>query len=227
MALFSRKSSLEKSYDNVADEYARRTQYELYSKPPVREVVDNFAAAIAESGPCCDIGCGPGHLTHYLQQQGVDICGLDQSGQMLKQARNLYPGIKFHRGDLRQMNFEDHQFASLVAFYSLSHIGPKELTRTLLELRRVLEPGGALLLAFYSGSFSEEVRHWWGQNVELTFHCYRTLDMVVELKQTGFEQVSNYVRAPSSNETFQAQQSFIVAEAQPGIPRVRQRARLL
>ncbi len=221
---FSRKTELEKSYDSIAQEYTRRMQYELYSKPAVKQMLDDYAAAIAESGPCCDIGCGPGHITNYLRQQGVDASGLDQSGKMLKQARKLYPGIKFQLGDLRRLDYDDHQFASLLALYSLSHVAPKELTQALLELRRVVEPGGALLLGFFAGTFSQEVKHWWGQDVDLTFHCYRMLDMVVHLEQTGFKHITNFVRAPASNESFRVQQAFIIAEAVPGIPKARRRS---
>ncbi len=224
MGLFSRKSSLQRSYDAMAPEYHKRTRYELFSKPEIRSLVDQFAEAVAESGPCIDIGCGPGHITQYLHERGVKSCGLDNSARMLKLARKHYPGLDFHRGDFWEMDFKDYQFASAVVMHSLSHVPPSELVQVLLEIRRVIEPGGALLLGFYVGNFSEEVHSWWGQQVELTFHCHRTLDMLTYLELCGFKQVDIYIRPPGLGETFRTAQAMIVAEALPGVPQARRRA---
>ena len=54
--------SIRKSYDELADEYTRRIFDELRQKPFDRQLLDRFAADVAEIGEVCDMGCGPGHV---------------------------------------------------------------------------------------------------------------------------------------------------------------------
>ena len=63
------------SYDTVASDYAVRIANELKDKPLDRQLLDRFAASV--SGPVCDMGCGPGHVTRYLHECGVDVFGVD------------------------------------------------------------------------------------------------------------------------------------------------------
>ena len=67
------------SYDRVADEYVRRIADELRHKPLDRELLERFAASVRDAGPVCDMGCGPGHVAHYLYELGVQVCGIDSS----------------------------------------------------------------------------------------------------------------------------------------------------
>ena len=96
-----------------------------WNKPADQQLLDNFASALADAGACVDLGCGPGHVTRYLHERGVDIEGIDLSEGMLKMARKLNPGIRFSRGDLRALGAPDHHWAAAVAFYSLIHIPRK------------------------------------------------------------------------------------------------------
>jgi 2-polyprenyl-3-methyl-5-hydroxy-6-metoxy-1,4-benzoquinol methylase len=52
------------SYDRVAAEYVRR-------------ICDELKDNVRNLGVACDIGCGPGHVAHYLHERGVKICGVD------------------------------------------------------------------------------------------------------------------------------------------------------
>lgn len=79
--------SIRRSYDQVADEYARRISGELQHKPFDRELLNRFAAAVIGHGEVCDMGCGPGHIARYLRDAGATIFGLDLSPRMLEQAR--------------------------------------------------------------------------------------------------------------------------------------------
>jgi len=88
MAIFGKKNPLQRSYDAVADEYAKRIYTELDDKPADRELLDNFAEALQGSGPCVELGCGPGHVTRYLAERGLDISGIDSSKKMVKKRAN-------------------------------------------------------------------------------------------------------------------------------------------
>ena len=227
MGLFDRRSELQRSYDAIASEYVAQEGGELALKPADCKLLDRFAEALSDSGPCVDLGCGPGHITRYLHEHGVDISGIDISAKMIKQAKKRNPGIRFKRGDMRELDVEDNHYAAVVSRDSIIHTPAEDLVPLLLEYHRVLEPGGALLLAFSIGQGSEHLDEWWGQSVDLDIHYFRTLDVIMYLQRAGFEQVSTYTRDPYPDIESAHGRAYIVAEALPGIPPARQSARLI
>jgi trans-aconitate methyltransferase len=92
--------AIRESYDQIADEYARRIYHELQGKPFDRELLSRFAGEVSGQGEVCDMGCGPGHVARYLQSVGASVFGLDISSAMVEQARRLNPGIRFQVGDM-------------------------------------------------------------------------------------------------------------------------------
>jgi 2-polyprenyl-3-methyl-5-hydroxy-6-metoxy-1,4-benzoquinol methylase len=69
--------SIRRSYDQVADEYARRISGELQHKAFDRELLNRIAAAVIGRGEVCHMGCGPGQIARYLRDAGATIFGLD------------------------------------------------------------------------------------------------------------------------------------------------------
>jgi len=146
-----KRKDCQTSYDLVADEYIRRIFDELQHKPLDRQVLDRFAASVRDVGLACDMGCGPGHIARYLHEHGVPVCGIDLSPAMVERASRLTPGIDFRQGDMMALNVPDAAWAGVAAFYSIIHIPRSDMARALGELRRVLRPGGLLLVAFHIG----------------------------------------------------------------------------
>ena len=157
----NKANDLRASYDRLAEEYARQLFDELDHKPLDRALLARFAEETW--GPVCDLGCGPGHVARYLRNLGAEVFGVDLSEGMVEQARRLNPEIEFRRGDMRSLDAEDGSWGGIVAFYSVVHVPREELPGVLGELRRVIAPGGLLLISFHVG---EEVRHLdqlWGE----------------------------------------------------------------
>lgn len=174
------------SYDQVADEYVTRIFTELKGKPLDRHLLDRFAEAVRDLGTACDMGCGPGQIARYLHERSVSMCGVDLSPVMIERARQLIPGVDFQTGDMRALNVPDNTWAGIAAFYSLIHIAPSELPRTLTELRRVLKPGGLLLIAFHIGDETLHLDEWWGHTVNVDFHFFRPELLSALLLDAGF-----------------------------------------
>ena len=99
--------SIRKSYDELADEYARRIADELRHKPFDRELLNRFAAEVSGRGEVCDMGCGPGHVARYLHDAGASVFGLDLSPRMLEEARRLNPDIRFCEGNMMALDLPD------------------------------------------------------------------------------------------------------------------------
>ena len=108
-------SAIRQSYDQLADEYARRIYQELEGKPFDRKPLSRFVKAVGGSGELCDMGCGPGHVARYLQSLSANVFGLDISPAMVEQARRLNPGIRFQVGDMLALDGPDGTLAAIVA----------------------------------------------------------------------------------------------------------------
>src|SRR5215813_2776141 len=143
--------SVRESYDRLADEYTCRIFHELQHKPFDRRVLDRFAAETAGKGNVCDLGCGPGHVARYLRDAGTTIFGLDLSRRMIAQAQRLNPDISFREGDMTALEIPDATLAGIIAFYAIVNTPKESLPSVFREMKRVLRPGGLLLLAFHIG----------------------------------------------------------------------------
>jgi ubiquinone/menaquinone biosynthesis C-methylase UbiE len=93
-----------------------------------------------------DYGCGPGYLTKYLIEAGAkSVTGIDVSDAEIDQAREraetngIADRCRFLAADAHSTDFPDDSFDVIVGDSILHHL---ELRRALLEIRRILRPGG-------------------------------------------------------------------------------------
>jgi SAM-dependent methyltransferase len=92
-----------------------------------------------------DIGCGSGEFTAALAAAGADVIGADVAEAALNRARERDPGLRFVRVPLDgPLPFEDCSFELVWAGEVIEHIA--DTGPWLSELRRVLAPGGRLLV---------------------------------------------------------------------------------
>lgn len=204
-------ADLQSSYDRVAQEYMQRIYDELQHKPLDRQLLDRFAARVRADGIACDMGCGPGQVARYLHERGVNVVGVDLSPAMVEQARQLNPGIEFRQGNLLALDIPDGAWTGIAAFYSIIHIPRAEVVNALRELKRVLQPGGVLLLACHIG---EEIRHldeWWGQPVNVDFLFFMSDEMKGYLNEAGFEVEEVIERVPYEGVEAATQRAYVWA----------------
>ena len=205
------RENVQKSYDQVAEEYVSRIFHELEHKPMDRELLDGFAQEMRGLGRVCDLGCGPGHVTRYLHERGVSMLGLDLSPRMVELARQLNPGIEFEQGDMASLPVQDEAWAGSIAFYSLIHFFPAQMVAILQEIYRVLQPHGLFLLAFHQG---REIRHldeWWGKQVSLDGVFFERAEMEGYLREAGFEIEKSFERPPYEGVEVSTQRAYIFA----------------
>jgi SAM-dependent methyltransferase len=206
---------LQDGYNRVAGEYAERIFNELEHKPLDRQLLDRFAKSIR--GPACDLGCGPGHIARYLRERGVDVCGIDLSPEMIEQARRLNPGIEFNQGNMLSLDVADEAWGAIAAFYSIIHIPRAEVVHALGEMRRVLRPGGLLLLSFHIGDETLHLDALWGEKVSLDFTFFRPEEMEGYLRSCEFEIEEVIEREPYEDVEYQSRRAYIFAR-KPGQP---------
>jgi SAM-dependent methyltransferase len=204
-------NDVQTSYDRVAAEYVQRIHNELEHKPLDRQLLDRFAARLQGSGCACDLGCGPGHVARYLHARGVAVSGLDLSPEMVQWARRLNPGIEFRQGDMLSLEVEDGAWDGVAAFYSIIHIPRSQVSEALREIKRVLRPGGLLLLAFHIGDGVVHFDEWWGQSVSLDFVFFRPEEMTGFLESAGFLVEEVIEREPYPGVEHQSRRAYIFA----------------
>ncbi|HEY1823940.1 MAG TPA: class I SAM-dependent methyltransferase [Trebonia sp.] len=177
------------SYDTVADSYAGLTRHLLDETPQERAVLASFADMVRAQGggTVADVGCGPGRITAHLRQLGVDAFGIDLSPGMIAVARRDHPGLRFDLGSMTELALADASMAGLVAWYSLIHVPDDEVSSVFAHFRRVLRPGGPLLLGFHVGDGSRlKTQGYGGHPMKVFVHRRRHDQMIAWLKDAGF-----------------------------------------
>ncbi|MBD7996923.1 class I SAM-dependent methyltransferase [Arthrobacter sp. Sa2CUA1] len=125
--------------------------------PADRRFVAEWAATV--DGPVIDAGCGPGHWTKYLTDQGLDVEGIDLVPAFISHARAQFPDIPFRVASVRDIGAADESLGGILAWYSLIHLEPDDVPGVLAEMVRCLRPGGSLLAGFFESAEIEQFPH--------------------------------------------------------------------
>lgn len=210
MTADSSLSTTRASYDTVAVDYASLLADELADKPLDRAMLGAFAEHVAAvGGLVADLGCGPGRVTAYLRDMGLSAFGVDLSPGMVAEACRRHPDLRFEVGTMSALDMAEGSLSGTLAWYSLVHTPPQELEPYVTEFRRVLAPGGHLLLAFKVGDERVRLDHAYGHPVELDVYRFSP-DRVAELLvRVGFEVTARLVRAADRWES--TPQAFLLA----------------
>ena len=110
-------------------------------------------------GDVLEVAIGTGlNLAHYPTE--VTLTGIEFSPAMLaiarRRAADLHRVVDLREGDAHKLDFPDASFDTVVCTFSLCAIPDEQ--RAVAEMRRVLRPGGLLLLADHVASSLGPVR---------------------------------------------------------------------
>lgn len=133
----SRKVQLD--YNRIAMEFSNKRRG---LTPDILE----FEKYISKHNRVLDFGCGNGRAFELVSRSGADYIGVDNSSDLIEQAKNIYPDAKFKFMENLD-DFPDNSFDIILSLAVVHHIPSKDLRAKLLsDLRRVLKPGGKLIL---------------------------------------------------------------------------------
>jgi len=93
-----------------------------------------------------DIGCGTGLFDQQIAGVFGRLEGVDPSEQAVAQARSRNPLATYSRGDGTQLAFANDTFDLAFAVCVLHHVEPTQWGQFLTEMRRVVRPGGLLVI---------------------------------------------------------------------------------
>ena len=201
------------AYDTVAVDYAALLRTSLADSPLDRAMLTVLAERVRADGGRAvgDLGCGPGRVTAYLHEQGLDAFGVDLSPGMIAVARETYPHLRFDVGSLDDLDLEDGSLAGAAVWYSLIHTPPELQHRVFAELRRVLAPGGHVLLAFQVGEDQRVHREVaYGHAVPLDSYRLSPGRVAQQLAEVGLTVHTRTLREPEG-EFETTPQAFLLA----------------
>ncbi len=108
-----------------------------------------------------DVGCGTGIQLASYQHSGCQVTGVDASPAMLEVARHrLGEGASLTVGDAAALPYPDRAFDLVLAATVLHEMPPRARTAALGEMKRVLRPGGSILLIDFEAGPVRPVRGW-------------------------------------------------------------------
>lgn len=132
-------------YDSFAEAYARANENGLFNRWYARPAVLDLLGDVA-GRRILDAGCGSGPLVADLQERGASVAGFDASLAMIRLARErLGDDADLKLADLsRPLPYDDEAFDDALAVLVLHYL--EDWSGPLTELRRVLRPGGRLVV---------------------------------------------------------------------------------
>jgi SAM-dependent methyltransferase len=117
-------------------------------------LLDYFPPSAVEGRRLLEIGLGYGSLGEALARLGADYHGLDLAAgpvAMMRSRLARVPGARPEQvapGSVLELPFDDASFDHVVSIGCLHHTG--DLFRAVAECRRVLRPGGRLVVMVYN-----------------------------------------------------------------------------
>lgn len=133
-------------YDSFAQSYSRSNESGLFNAYYARPAMIALAGDV-RGRRVLDAGCGSGPLAEALRAKGAIVTSFDSSPAMVELARQrLGEDADLQVADLsRPLPYADGSFDDVVVSLVLHYL--EDWTAPLSELRRVLKPGGRLLLS--------------------------------------------------------------------------------
>jgi 2-polyprenyl-3-methyl-5-hydroxy-6-metoxy-1,4-benzoquinol methylase len=123
-----------------------RQFYSLHDWRSYRDIL-SLLVKYSEPGPILDLGAGCGFLIEGMMRWGIPCAGLDGSMQAIDIAQARYPEINIRYHVLSEpFPFIDHSFQTAVMNQVIEHLDYEEAVMCLVEIFRVLKPGGMLLV---------------------------------------------------------------------------------
>ncbi len=145
------------AYSDRAQEYTASLGSMSTMDPSDRQFISGWAKRC--KGPIVDAGCGPGHWTNFLTEEGCEVEGVDLVPAFVELARTRFPLAQFRVAGIEDLGLGDSSLAGILAWYSLIHLEPARLPVVLHQLTHCLRTEGTLVIGFFASERLEPFPH--------------------------------------------------------------------
>jgi cyclopropane fatty-acyl-phospholipid synthase-like methyltransferase len=139
--LVERRAAVRAAYDDEAAEYDQHP----YPNKPQQAWVRRLLATCPAGATVLDAPCGTGRYFPLVADAGHHVVGIDQSAEMLAQARHRGGADELHHVGLQELGFRE-RFDAIVTIDAMENVGPEDWPTVLTNLRRALKPRGRIYL---------------------------------------------------------------------------------
>jgi SAM-dependent methyltransferase len=154
-----------------------------------------FAAQFLASRPglaVLDVASGAGFGLDMLRQAGARPIGVDYDAAALCEVHHQQPRARLLRADATHLPLGDAAVDLVVSFETIEHV--QDAQALVDEIRRVLKPGGRLVLSTPNRAFGPPERH-----TSNPFHIREfTSDELRTLLRSAFDDVRLYGQRPAA-----------------------------
>jgi SAM-dependent methyltransferase len=193
----------------MSDQVGRQPQYELFADEFLEHARDGFFNAHYDRPACLsllgdvagkrvlDAACGPGLYAAELIRRGADVLGFDQSPRMVEICREQGGAGEFRVHDLADPIswLPDGCVDLVLCALAIEYVDDR--VAALSEFRRVLRPGGALVLSRlhptgdwlrHGGSYFDvlPIRETWSKGWQVQYWRTPLQATCEEIFQAGF-----------------------------------------
>lgn len=158
----------------------------------------------AADGCVLEIGVGSGVNLPFYSQRVLEVIGLEPSPKLIAMARRVEEAgapARFIEGSAEEIPLKDATIDTVVMTFTLCSI--PDASRALLEIRRVLKPGGRLLFAEHGRAPEQDVARWQDRLTPVWkrlaggCHLNRPVRSLIETAGFAFDRCeTGYMRGP-------------------------------
>ncbi len=135
------RGKAEELYDHLSPLYW--VKFGLYANETHREYLQKFLERVAPHSTLLSAACGAGRYDGMLLDAGHSVVGIDQSAGMLARARERFPGARYEKIGLQEMDFRE-AFDGVICMDAMEHVCPEDWPGVLRGFWKALKPGGVL-----------------------------------------------------------------------------------
>lgn len=132
-----------------------------------------------------DVACGQGFFTRKFADAGARVVGVDISPELIRTAHERSPHIPFYAAPAHQLPFVKTGSVD-IATIILAIQNMKNMPEVFAEMKRVLAPGGRLIVVMNHPAFRIPKRSRWGWDAQAGVQ-YRRVDGYLSASEVAIE----------------------------------------
>lgn len=183
------KQLIAESFSKAAEQYE---QFAFLQKEVASRTFERLSYMKVKPNAILDAGCGTGLCSRELRSlfSKSKISAIDIAPGMIELANNkqkLFRKIDYQVADIDDLPYDNNSFDMIFSNLTIQWV--PDLTKTFLELNRVLKPGGLLIFSTLGPDTLFELKESW-ESVDAGKHVNQFIDMHIvgdQVFNSGFE----------------------------------------